>query len=134
MHLLLRRSQRDDGWLSSSMMFLLDARLELTPDEHALLGDHDRYDILNIIVYDSDARTEYDNKAYEHAQSAAEGPHFSTDLLTALQYSISTLWSAASSVTNSALAAFSLRTSLPESLRVCHEIKGAGILRLRAGA
>src|SRR6267142_1652761 len=119
MQLFIRRSQRDDGWIYSSMSFLLDARLELTPDERVLI-DQDRYDVLGIVVYDSDARTEYDNRAYEHAQNAAAGPHISTDLLTALQYSISTLWSTAASLANSAFSAYQLRITFQDLIDGVH--------------
>lgn len=102
------------------MTFLLDARIELSPDEQDLIGPGDKYGVLDIVVYDSDARAEYDDAAYRHAIEAGEGLHFSTELLTALQYSISTLWSVAASLGNTAMAALSLRVTFRDLIEGVH--------------
>ena len=67
MHLLIRRSQRDDGWLWSAVMFELDARLELAPEELHLF---EKYDLHRLVVYDSDPRVQHAYLADEHFEAA----------------------------------------------------------------
>lgn len=62
MHLLLRKSQRDDGWFASAITFILDARLDLDPEEQEFF---ERYRLYHTIIYDSSRRT-------EHLQSAVK--------------------------------------------------------------
>lgn len=69
MHLLLRRSQRDDGWIWSAMTFLLDARLELDEEETELFTKYKLYDLA---VYDSDARIQHLHSAGESYQASVE--------------------------------------------------------------
>jgi len=68
MHLLLRQSQRDDGWIWTSMIFLLDARLDLTAEEQYLF---ERYRLNDRVVYNSDAFMQHLHAADEHREAAA---------------------------------------------------------------
>jgi hypothetical protein len=69
MHLLLRRSQRDDGWIWNSMTFLLDVRLELTTEERELF---EKYDLRSFVVYDSDAFVQHTYSAIERYDAASK--------------------------------------------------------------
>lgn len=67
MHLFLRRSQRDDGWITSSMMFVMDVRLDLTEEEKHLC---EKYDLLSAPVYASDDYMASIEAAKEQAEYA----------------------------------------------------------------
>lgn len=70
MHLLLRRSQRDDGgWVSSSVNFLLDVRLELDAAEQELF---ERYQLYDLVAYDSNDRVQQLHSALEEYEAAQE--------------------------------------------------------------
>jgi hypothetical protein len=69
MHLLLRKSQRDDGWLWSSVVFILEARVELTPDEEELF---ERYQLADVVVYDSENRAYYAEASAESYLASSE--------------------------------------------------------------
>jgi hypothetical protein len=66
MHLLIRTSQRDDGWIWSSMTFILDVRLDLDEDEEEQFT---RYGLHKIIVYDSQALQDRAQAADEHREA-----------------------------------------------------------------
>lgn len=51
------------------MTFILDARIDLTPDERQLF---DRYALHDTVVYDSDARSQHQYSAADNYLSAAE--------------------------------------------------------------
>jgi hypothetical protein len=51
MHLLIRRMQRDDGWVQSSITFILYAQLDLTEEEQF---QFEKYDLYSRIVYNSE--------------------------------------------------------------------------------
>src|SRR5665213_4392618 len=53
MQLKLKRSQRAGGIMGGKVLFGLDARAELTPDEQSLVR---KYSLGKIVVYDSEAR------------------------------------------------------------------------------
>jgi hypothetical protein len=53
MQLKIRRSQRDAGMLSSSVMFSLDARVEFSPEERSNIL---RYGLSGQVIYNSDAQ------------------------------------------------------------------------------
>ena len=71
MHLLLRRSQRDDGWLWTSITFLLDARLDLSRHELELF---EKYQLRDFVVYDSEPRIHHGDVAYTHFDKATKVP------------------------------------------------------------
>jgi hypothetical protein len=69
MHILTRRSQRDDGWFESSMRFLLYAQLELNPEEEFLFK---KYSIADRVVYNSAGFLEQLQAADEARDEAAK--------------------------------------------------------------
>lgn len=71
MHLLLRRTQRDDGWVWSSMTFLLDAQLDLSPDEQELF---EKYDLRSVAIYDTDTFVQHTYSAIERYDAASKPP------------------------------------------------------------
>lgn len=116
MHLLLRRSQRDDGWIFSSMIFLLDAQLDLTPDEQELF---EKYDLLSHVVYDSDAREQYAHAAIERFEAATKPtkpiPIFepsAADIASQFSNIASMLWNSAVGATYGLISDLSLRITL----------------------
>jgi len=106
MHLLLRRGQRDDGWLWSSITFGVYAQLDLTAEEQTMF---DRYRLGSFVVYDSLARTEHADAAYRHFEDASNLP-----LLPDLQQFAGSLWSNVLGITNAALMALSLRITFAD--------------------
>jgi hypothetical protein len=62
MQLKLKRSQRAGGMLGGKIMYMLDARAELTPDERALVS---RHALGKLPIYDSEGRK-------KRAQAAGE--------------------------------------------------------------
>jgi hypothetical protein len=67
MQLKLRRSQRSGGMLASKVIFSLDARTDLTPDEKDLVS---KYGLGKLVVYDSEARKKSAEAAYGHFDEA----------------------------------------------------------------
>ena len=53
MQLKLKRSQRTAGMMSGKVVYMLDARAELTPEEKALVAKHG---LGKLSIYDSEAR------------------------------------------------------------------------------
>jgi hypothetical protein len=94
MNLKLKRSQRTGGMMGGTLFFALDARLEVTPEEGALI---DRYKLGKQFVYDSESRRKH-NTAIEASIAANEATN-------SLRYSGRVLWA-------SALAALSLRITI----------------------
>ena len=62
MQLKLRRSQRTAGMMGGKVVYMLDARAELTPDEKALVAKHG---LGKLAIYDSEGRK-------KQAQAAGE--------------------------------------------------------------
>jgi hypothetical protein len=123
MHLLLRRSQRDDGWLFSSIMFLLDARLDLTPEEEELFIN---YQLAEVVVYDSDQRVQHAYNADRHFQAAAEPmaklpwePSLG-QLANAFGEIAASLWNTAAGATYAIASTFSLSITLGSLARGQH--------------
>ena len=67
MHLLIRKSQRDDGWFASAITFILDARLDLDDEEQELF---ERYRLYEMIVYSSNAKIQHLHSAIEDYEAA----------------------------------------------------------------
>ena len=53
MQLKLKRSQRTAGMMGGKVVYMLDARAELTPDERSLVNKHG---LGKLAIYDSEAR------------------------------------------------------------------------------
>ncbi len=115
MHLLLRRSQRDDGWIWSSITFLLDARLDLAPEELELFHKYNLYDF---VVYDSDPRVQHAHSAGERFDAAAKPmtpvpwePSLG-DLATAFGEIGASLWHVAAGTTHGLFSMIALQITL----------------------
>jgi len=97
MKLLLRRSQRSGGMMSNKVLFALDARAELSPEERSLI---EKYALGKLVVYDSEARKKYSESMQGHladAQSASAGR---------------SLWKTTRGLASLAIAALSLRITV----------------------
>jgi hypothetical protein len=113
MHLLLRRSQRDDGWLSSSIMFILDTRLDLTPEEADLF---DKYGLHDFTVYDSEPRTHHGDTALDRFNKATDLPIWDPSF-----YDLAaSLWNNAVGTTHSLLGYLSLRITFADLIAGQH--------------
>jgi hypothetical protein len=71
MDLLLRRSQRDDGWMWSSITFILYAQLDLDEEERHLLK---QYALHDRVVYNSADFLHHLKAADEYRETAAKTP------------------------------------------------------------
>jgi hypothetical protein len=112
MYLLLRTSQRDDGWIWSSMTFILEARLDLDAEEEQLF---EKYRLYDLAVYDGDAREQYQHQAqqsYEAQQEAANAPFLFEEAHVILSNFFASLWHFGAAATYSVLAAMSFKITL----------------------
>jgi hypothetical protein len=112
MHLLLRTSQRDDGWIWSSMTFILEARLDLDAEEEHLF---DKYRLYDLAIYDSDAREQYLLQAEQSnvsLQEAANAPFLFEQTQVVIGNFFKSLWHFGATATYAALAAVSFRITL----------------------
>ena len=100
MQLKLRRSQRNAGLMGGKVMYVLDARAELTPDEKTLVSKHS---LGKIVIYDSEARMK---RLQASAQQAGGGGFIGT----------------VSSIANAALGAMALQITI-DSLTAGHHIE-----------
>ena len=103
MHLKLKRSQRSGGIMGGKVIFGLDARAELTPDEQGLVK---KYALGKLIVYDSEARKKHQAAAYGHFDDAMHTPGL--DASSAAR----SLWKNARGIASAALEALSLRVTV----------------------
>jgi hypothetical protein len=113
MHLLLRRSQRDDGIIWSSVVFTLDARLELSAEEEYLFS---KYNLHSLVVYDSDARIEHADAAYTHFDEVSKLPLWEpsfTELATSL-------WNNVAGLAHTVMTVLSLRVTLSDLIASIH--------------
>ena len=69
MDLLLRREQRDDGWIASSITFVLYAQLDFTEEE---AHQCERYDLYSRVAYNSEDFVRHLEAADKHREKAAE--------------------------------------------------------------
>ncbi len=103
MHLKLKRSQRSGGIMGGKVIFGLDARAELTPDEQGLVK---KYALGKLIVYDSEARKKHQASAYGHFDDAANTPGLGASS------AARSLWKNARGIASAALMALSLRVTV----------------------
>lgn len=113
MHLLLRRSQSDDGLIWSSVTFMLDARLELSPEEEHLFS---KYNLHSLVVYDSDAYMYHADAAYERFDNATKVPLWEPSF-TELA---SSLWDNVAGLAHGVMTALSLRITLGDLIDGTH--------------
>jgi hypothetical protein len=102
MHLTLRRAQRSGGMMGGKIIFTLDARADLSAEEHGLVK---RYGLGKLVVYDSEARKKHAEAAYGHF---SDTPGFTSDLATAGRG----LWKNARGLASAAIMALSLRVTV----------------------
>lgn len=143
MHLLLRKSQRDDGWVLSSVTFIIEAQLELTLDEAELF---DKYNLADVVIYDSENRVYYGAASaesyHESSQSFGSVPVFirsADDVANIIGGIAAGFWHLGSGVVYHTASALSLQItlgslidgqyveseSLEETLALYNTIKGA---------
>jgi hypothetical protein len=103
MQLKLKRSQRSGGIMGGKVIFGLDARAELSPDEQALIR---KYNLGKLVVYDSEARKKHQGSAYDHFGGAANTSGY--DLSSAGK----SLWKNARGLASAAMMALSLRVTV----------------------
>lgn len=70
MQLKLKRSQRDGGMISTTVIFCLDARAEFTAEE---LHNLKRYKLHNTVIYNSEASRKHLERADQHADGSTRG-------------------------------------------------------------
>lgn len=97
MQLKLKRSQRAGGMMGGKVLFVLDARAELSADEKALV---EKYKLGSLTVYDSEARKKNAEAAYSHFDDATTS---STGR---------SLWKNARGLASAAMTALSLRVTV----------------------
>ena len=100
MQLKLKRSQRSGGMLGGKVVYMLDARAELTPAERALVAKHS---LGKLTVYDSEGRKKRLEAAGDHIGGGG-------------------LWGSARGLASIAMAAVSLRVTI-DSLVGGHHIE-----------
>jgi len=103
MQLKLKRSQRAGGIMGGKVLFGLDARAELTPDEQTLVR---KYNLGKLVVYDSDARKKNAESAYGHFDDAANTPGYGGSS------AARSLWKNARGLASAAMMALSLRVTV----------------------
>jgi hypothetical protein len=106
MQLKLTRSQRAGGMLGGKVIFILDARVEPTPEEAALIK---KYGLGKMNVYDSEVRKKHQASAAGHFENAAAGPVFAAPTGKGVAAS---LWSNARGLASSAMMALSLSVTV----------------------
>jgi hypothetical protein len=95
--LKLKRSQRAGGMLGGKIIFALDARTDLSPDEKGLVS---KYALGKLIVYDSEERKKHGEAAYGHFDEGASS---------SLGRS---LWKSARGMASAAMMTLSLRVTV----------------------
>lgn len=97
MQLKLKRSQRAGGMLGGKVIFVLDARADLSADEEPLIQ---KYKLGSLIIYDSDARKKHAEAGYGHFDEAANSSVGRS------------LWKNARGLASAAMMALSLRVTV----------------------
>jgi hypothetical protein len=97
MQLKLKRSQRAGGMLTGKVIFALDARTDLSPDEKGLVT---KYALGKLVVYDSETRKKHGEAAYGHFDEGASSNVGRS------------LWKSARGIASAAMMALSLRVTV----------------------
>ena len=110
LQLKIRRSQKGggSGLLSTKPTFMLDARVELSPDDQALVT---KYSLGEMVVYDSKARRARSEETAGHYQDAYASSYSSVGRMS---------WQALKGVTSAALAALTLRVTVNSLIKGQH--------------
>jgi len=106
--LRLRRSQRTAGLISSKVVFALDARADLSAHARALAQ---KYRLGSLVVYDSQARTKYNEMSGSHLLASNAAPSVGRQLS-----------GLARGIASAAVAAMTLRITV-DSLMAGHHIE-----------
>lgn len=106
MQLKLTRSQRAAGLTGGKVMFGLNARAELSPEEAELVR---KYKLGKLVVYDSEARKKHNASAYGHFDDAAGGGSVGGGL-----------WKNARGLASAAMMALSLRVTVDSLINGQH--------------
>jgi hypothetical protein len=121
MQVLVRRSQYEGFW--GTIYYTLDVLIEPSPDEAKLIA---RHGVGDIIVFDSQQRREYFERAQEHADAAGSHPIFQTsnnpeqvfiDTLTSIG---STLYSIGGSTYNLIAGSLEVRITINDLINGAH--------------
>lgn len=105
MQLKLKRSQRSGGVMGNKIIFSLDARSELTPEEQALVA---KYSLGKLVIYDSEQRKKLTDAGLAHTANVQSGG--------------GGVWATTKGLANLAMAAMTLRVSV-DSLSQGHHIE-----------
>lgn len=127
MHLLIRRMQRDDGWIQSSITFILYGQLDLTEEEQFQFK---KYDLYTRIVYNSEDFIENLEAADKHREKANDPETALSDIVynsfAALFYNMAGKLSLQLSVQNLVDGIRVESQDLEEILRIEQHIRDAG--------
>jgi hypothetical protein len=104
MQLKLKRSQRSGGMLGGKTIFVLDARVDPSAQEAALIK---KYGLGKMVVYDSAARQKHQAHAMAHGEAGAGLPWNPTAGAVA-----SSLWSTTKGLASAAMASLSLSVTI----------------------
>lgn len=105
MQLKLKRAQRSGGMLGNKVIFTLDARSDLKPEEKALVA---KYGLGKFVVYDSESRKKLTEAGLAHTSAVQSGS--------------GGVWAATKGLANLAMASMALRISI-DSLTQGHHIE-----------
>lgn len=105
MQLKLKRSQRSGGVMGNKVIFALDARADLKPEEKALVA---KYALGKLVIYDSEQRKKFAEAGMAHTASVQSGS--------------GGVWAATKGLASLAMAAMTLRVSV-DSLAQGHHIE-----------
>ena len=99
MQLKLTRAQRSGGMVRSKVVFQLNARVELSPEERSLVA---KYGLGSMVVYDSEARKKHGQAASSQLSDVSAGGHGIAG----------SLWKTAKGLGSAAMMALSLRITV----------------------
>jgi hypothetical protein len=121
MHVLLRRSQYEGFW--GTIYYTLDAQIDAAPDEADLIAKHS---VGEIVVFDSEQRQQYLQRAEEHANAAGQHPVLPTSsdpeqiFLDTLSAIGSTLYSLGGATYNLIAGSLQVRITIADLLSGTH--------------
>ncbi|KRQ15333.1 hypothetical protein AOQ71_10055 [Bradyrhizobium manausense] len=115
MALKLKRSERRH--LTGKMIFMLDARIDLNAEAHALIK---KYGLGNRVVYESQSRERHKEATREHLESTRDHPSWSAGSNAQLLGTGKTFYRLARAAVSATMAALSLRITVDGLIRGVH--------------
>jgi len=115
MRLKLKRSQRSS--VLGKMIFMLDARMELTQDEYGLLR---KYRLGNDVIYESSSRQRRKEQTLAHLEMTKGGPSLTDSAGTQMWGAAKSLFSLGRAGVSAATAALSLRVTIDSLISGVH--------------